>query len=74
MRSFTDVHSYDDDDDLEADIGKYLSFCVVTLKTVILIAEGIFDHSVNNCMFSEILESRSQLWKKLQAKYTTKIL
>ena len=34
MRSSTDVSSYDKDDK-EADIGKYLSSCVVTLKTAI---------------------------------------
>ena len=43
---------------MEADISKYISFCIVTLKPAILIAEGIFDHSVNDCIFQEILERK----------------
>ena len=41
--------------DAEADISKYISFCIVTLKTAILLTEGVFDHHVNNCIFQEIL-------------------
>ena len=28
---------------------------MITSKTAILIAEGVFDHDVNNCIFQEIL-------------------
>ena len=35
MQPLTDVNHYDEDD-MEADIGKYLSFCKATLKTAIL--------------------------------------
>ena len=56
MRSLTDVNSYDKfKDDMEADMDKYLSSYVITLKTAILIAEGIFDNYVNDCIFSGIL-------------------
>ena len=41
--------------DAEADISKYISFCIVALKTAILLTEGVFDHFVNNCIFEEIL-------------------
>ena len=41
--------------DAEADMSKYISFCIVTLKTAILLTEGVFDHHVNNCIFQEIL-------------------
>ena len=44
MQSLTGVDVYDKENDLEADVGKYLSFCVVVLKTSIVIAEGIFKH------------------------------
>ena len=52
------------ENDMKADIGKYLSFCVVTLKTAILIAEGMFDHCVNDCIFSEILERKIVIIEK----------
>ena len=55
-------HAYaENEDDVEADISKYIRFCVVTLKAAILIAEGIFDHNVNNCIFQDILERKFAL-------------
>ena len=48
----------ENENDVEADIGKYIRFCIVTLKSTILIAEGIFDHYVNFCIFQEILEGK----------------
>ena len=42
----------------------YISFCIVTLKTAILIAESIFKHFVNNCIFPEILKGKFGLVKK----------
>ena len=64
MQSLTDVNIYDKEGDMEADIGKYLSFFIVTLKTAILIAEGIFDHYVNDCIFQEILERKIAIMEK----------
>ena len=52
-----DVHAAaENGEDVAADISKYISFCIVTLKTSSLIAEGIFEHYVNNRIFQEILE------------------
>ena len=63
MRSLTDVNA-DVKDDVEAEIGKYLSFCLVTLKTAILIIEGSLDHSANDCIFQEILERKIAIMEK----------
>ena len=39
MRSLTDTHIYAENkkNDVEADISKYISFCIVTLKTAMLL-------------------------------------
>ena len=57
MHSFTDTNTNAENkkNDAEVDISKYISFCIVTLKTAILLTEGVFDHHVNNCIFQEIL-------------------
>ena len=39
MQSLTDVNA-DDEEDVEEDISRYIGFCVITLKTAILILEG----------------------------------
>jgi len=56
MRSLTDTHIYAENkkNDAEADVSKYISFCIITLRTAILLTEGVFDHCVNNCIFKEI--------------------
>ena len=54
MHSFTDTNTYAQNkkkNDAEADISKYISFCIVALKSAILLTEGVFDHYVNNCIF-----------------------
>ena len=57
MRSTTDVNTdADNEDDMEEDISRYIGFCAITLKTAILIADGIFSHYVNNSIFQDILE------------------
>ena len=59
MQSLTDVNAYaDNEEDVEEVISRYIGFCVITLKTAILIANGIFSHDVNDCIFQEILERK----------------
>ena len=55
MRSLTDTHIYAENkkNDAEADISKYISFCIITLTTAILLTEGVFDHYVNNCILKK---------------------
>ena len=50
--------------DVEADISKYISFCIIALKTAILIADGIFGHYVNDCIFQDILERKIAIVEK----------
>ena len=60
VRSLEDVNAYEENEnDVEADISKYISFCIVMLKTASLIADSIFDHDVSNCMFPEILKGNN---------------
>ena len=52
MRSLEDVEAYaENENDVEVDISKYISFCIIMLKTAILITDSIFNHYVNNCIF-----------------------
>ena len=45
MWSLADINAYvENEDDVEADISKNISFCILTLETAILIAESIFNH------------------------------
>ena len=65
MHSLTDVYTYtENEDDVEADISKYKSFGIVTLKTAILIAEVIFNHHMKDCIFQEILERKIAVVEK----------
>ena len=57
MQSLTDVNA-DDEEDVEEDISRYIGFCVTTLKTTILVANAIFSHDVNDCIFQEILDRK----------------
>ena len=63
--SLADINSYaENEEDVEADISKCISFCTITVKTAIRIAEGIFDHYVNDCIFQEILERKIAVVEK----------
>jgi len=64
MRSLCDVNTYAENEEAVEYISKYISFCIIALKTAILIAEGIFDHYVNDCIFQEILERKSAVVEK----------
>ena len=75
MRSSTHVGTYaENEEDIEADISKYISFCNITLQTAILIAEGIFDHYVNDYLFQEILERKIAVVEKDSGAIFTEIL
>ena len=68
MQSLADGNAYAENADaVEADISKYKSFWIVTLKTAKLITEGISNHYVSDCIFPEILERKLQWWKMTQA-------
>ena len=79
MSSLANVSAYAEMEDVkEAEISKCISFCTVILKTTVLIADSIFDHRMNECIFLHTLERKVQASEKEhKAKYnenTVKVL
>ena len=57
----------------EAETSKYLRFCLVILRTTILIADRIFDHCVNDCIYLDILKKKIlSLEQGINTKYNEK--
>ena len=76
--AFEDVNVHSDiEDDKQTEISKCISFCTVVLKTAVLIADSIFDHYVNDCIFLGFLEiklSSIESISELSATYNTLII